>query len=214
MRPMSSVLKNLFPWKVEGVLSALETIRGRLVRKGGLEPPWVAPPDPKSGASANFATFAFRCLDSRCLVMIIDAFLRRSASEASSVDPGIYVGAFRHQRHPSAGGRPSRTAAVGRPRDREKQRDARFPSCRLRSPACKRKAHSFARRAPASPAATGLSPPQRSGSHRESCRSSEKPATFSANSGEPTPSAHSPRISIRPPGFTMCWAAVRPLMVW
>jgi protein-tyrosine-phosphatase len=30
----------------------------RLVRKGGLEPPWVSPPDPKSGASANSATFA------------------------------------------------------------------------------------------------------------------------------------------------------------
>ncbi len=29
-----------------------------LVRKRGLEPLWIAPPDPKSGASANFATFA------------------------------------------------------------------------------------------------------------------------------------------------------------
>ena len=32
--------------------------REALVRKGGLEPPWVTPPDPKSGASANFDTFA------------------------------------------------------------------------------------------------------------------------------------------------------------
>ena len=32
-----------------------------LVRKGGLEPPWVTPPDPKSGASANSATFAKVC---------------------------------------------------------------------------------------------------------------------------------------------------------
>ena len=30
----------------------------RLVRKGGLEPPPLAGPDPKSGASANSATFA------------------------------------------------------------------------------------------------------------------------------------------------------------
>ena len=29
-----------------------------LVRKEGLEPSWVTPPDPKSGASANSATFA------------------------------------------------------------------------------------------------------------------------------------------------------------
>jgi Phage integrase family len=32
--------------------------RKLLVRKGGVEPPWVAPPDPKSGASASSATFA------------------------------------------------------------------------------------------------------------------------------------------------------------
>ena len=29
------------------------------MRKGGLEPPHLAAPDPKSGASANSATFAF-----------------------------------------------------------------------------------------------------------------------------------------------------------
>jgi hypothetical protein len=28
------------------------------VRMKGLEPPWIAPPDPKSGASASFATSA------------------------------------------------------------------------------------------------------------------------------------------------------------
>jgi hypothetical protein len=39
--------------------SASRDIEKRLlVRKGGLEPPRLAAPDPKSGASANSATFA------------------------------------------------------------------------------------------------------------------------------------------------------------
>ena len=37
----------------------LENDKDNLVRKGGLEPPRFYPPDPKSGASANSATFAF-----------------------------------------------------------------------------------------------------------------------------------------------------------
>ena len=40
-------------------LRGIGGFRRELVRKGGLEPPRFYPPDPKSGASANSATFAF-----------------------------------------------------------------------------------------------------------------------------------------------------------
>ena len=45
-------------WKTE---LACKLFKISMVRKGGLEPPWIAPPDPKSGASANSATFAPSC---------------------------------------------------------------------------------------------------------------------------------------------------------
>ena len=43
--------------------------RNSLVRKGGLEPPRFYPPDPKSGASANSATFARACSDPAALIV-------------------------------------------------------------------------------------------------------------------------------------------------
>jgi hypothetical protein len=42
----------------ESLLRESRPALGFLVRKGGLEPPRFYPPDPKSGASANSATFA------------------------------------------------------------------------------------------------------------------------------------------------------------
>ena len=44
-----------------------------MVRKEGLEPSWVSPPDPKSGASANSATFALRSNLSPLITLITDA---------------------------------------------------------------------------------------------------------------------------------------------
>ncbi len=45
-----------------------------LVRKGGLEPPRFYPPDPKSGASANSATFATLLDYTKRLVFLEEVF--------------------------------------------------------------------------------------------------------------------------------------------
>ena len=37
-------------------------LRAQYVRVEGLEPPWIAPPDPKSGMSTNFTTPAFQLI--------------------------------------------------------------------------------------------------------------------------------------------------------
>ena len=39
--------------------STTQLINSKNVRMIGVEPTWIAPPDPKSGASANFATSGF-----------------------------------------------------------------------------------------------------------------------------------------------------------
>ena len=47
----------LFNWAVTGIKKiGIKPINNLMVQVKGLEPPWITPLDPKSSASANFAT--------------------------------------------------------------------------------------------------------------------------------------------------------------
>jgi hypothetical protein len=66
-----------------------------MVRKEGLEPSWVSPPDPKSGASANSATFAlfvfYRLRTIFFLPLLLVTDLVTTCSDETSLSTAVCV---------------------------------------------------------------------------------------------------------------------------
>src|SRR6059058_104570 len=100
-----------------------------MVRKEGLEPPWVSPPDPKSGASANSATLALQSSGSALDVSAMDT---PSAWKIIERNRGTARRAH-DQRTRSANDAPELhllDAVVDQERDQDRQQRPRARHCR------------------------------------------------------------------------------------